>query len=168
MVYLALLLAVVADNALRLLMPDRFGMQTAPPDLAMITALFIGFQARRDSQLSYALTLGVIADCFSTHAIGHFAFLFGVAAYIARRMRRYLPPDAALSYVVACFLCGVAMAFVSMALALVTSRGSVGAGFGWALWQALANALCAPAVFGFWDWSRLFRGAVGGTRYEFA
>ena len=34
---------------------------------------------------------------------GH--FLFGVGAYIASRIRRYLPPDASIAFVVAVFFC---------------------------------------------------------------
>jgi len=168
-VYVGLLLAVVLDNGLRLLLPDRFALQTAPPDLPLLTALYIGFHARNASQLGYAVTLGLIADCFSSHALGHFAFLYGASAYVAQRVRRFLPPDAALSYVVASLFVGVVAALLALLLAVVTTRGGVVApGFMRALLQALTSALFAPVVFSAWDKSRFFRGAVGGKRYEFA
>ena len=168
MVYLGLLLAVVLDVSVRLLLPDRFALQTAPPDLPLLTALYIGFHARNASQLGYAVSLGLIADCFSSHPLGHFAFLYGASAYVARRVSRYLPPDAALSYVVASFLVGVVAALLALLLAVVTTRGAVAPGLGRALLQALTSALFAPIVFSGWDRSRFFRGAIGGERYEFA
>ena len=168
MAYVGLLLAVVLDNALQLLAPDRFGLQTAPPDLPLITALYIGFHARNTRQLRLAITLGLVADCFSSNALGHFAFLFGAAAYVARQVRRYLPPDAMLSYVVACFFCGMLTAGLSLGIALVTTRGAVGVGFSRAILEALTSALFSPIVFAAWDRSRLFRKAIGGRRYEFA
>jgi rod shape-determining protein MreD len=169
MAYLALLLAVLVDTAFQLLAPDRFGLQTAPPDLPLITALYIGFQARTTRGLGLAVVLGLLTDCFSSHPLGHFAFLFGAAAYAARGIRRYLPPDPGLSYVVACIFCALLTAFLALGMALVTVEGgAIGAGFARALLEAVASSLCAPFVFAFWDKSRLFAKAFGGVSYDFA
>ena len=168
MAYLGLFLAVLLDNAILLLAPDRFGLQTAPPDISLITALYIGFHAKNTSQLRMAVVLGLIADCFSAHALGHFAFLFGAAAYIAHRVRRYLPPDAGISYIVACLFCGLATALLAFGIAMVTTRGAVAPGLQRGVLEALTSACFAPVVFGLWDKSRLFRKAIGGRRYDFA
>ena len=168
MVYVGLLLAVFGDNAVQLLAPDRFGLQTAPPDLSLITALYIGFHARGTSQLRLAVVLGLMADCFSSHSLGHFAFLYGAAAYCAQRVRRYLPPDAGLSYVLACLFCGFVTALLSLVLAVVTVGGALGPGFVRSLMETATSALFAPILFSFWGWSRLFRGAIGRRRYDFA
>ena len=168
MVYIGLFLAVICDNAIQLLAPDRFGLQSAPPDLSLITALYIGFHARGTRQLRLAIVLGLMADCFSSHAIGHFAFLFGAAAYCAQRVRRYLPPDAGLSYVVACLFCGLVTALLSLCIAVVTTGGALAPGFVRSLMETATSALFAPILFSIWDKSRLFRGAVGGQRYDFA
>ena len=168
MVYVGLFLAVFGDNAIQLLAPDRFALQSAPPDITLITALYIGFHARNTRQLRMAVVLGLIADCFSAHALGHFAFLLGAAAYLAHRVRRYLPPDAGLSYVVACLFCGLATALLSLGIAVVTTRGAVGPGFIRAVLEALTSACFAPVMFGVWDKSRLFRNAFGRRRYDFA
>ncbi len=168
MAYFGLLLAVLLDNILRLLAPDVLGFQTAPPDLPLVTALYIGFRAKNTGQLGYAIILGILADCFSAGPVGHFAFLFGVAAYCALRVRRFVPPDAFVSHVVACLFCGLLTAFLGLLMAVVTIRGQVGAGFTRALLEAFTSALVAPFVFGIWDRSRFFRGALGGRGYEFA
>ena len=168
MVYVGLSLAVFLDSALQLLAPDRFGLQTAPPDLSLITALYIGFNAHRTSHLRLAIVLGLMADCFSSHSLGHFAFLYGAAAYVAQHVRRYMPPDAGLSYVVACLFCCVTTAFFSLGLAVMTTQGAVWPGFVRALMEAVSSALFAPILFSIWDRSRLFRGAIGGRRYDFA
>lgn len=164
MAYLGLLLAVVLDQTVRLLSP--FG---APlPDLPLITALYIGFRARDTGQLGYAVALGVLADCFSAHPVGHFAFLYGATAYVALRLRRYVPPDAFVSHVVACLFCGLVGAFLALLLAAATTRGLVGSGFSRALLVACASAPLAPVVFGVWDRSRFFGRVLGGHGYEFA
>jgi len=168
MAYVALLLAVLADVILQLHWPAGLGAFLPPPDLPLLTALYIGFHARNAGQLGLAIFLGLLADVFSSHALGHFAFLFGSAAYLARGIRRYLPPDAALSYSVAAFFCGTVTAFLGLALAVVTTRGSVGAGFARALLEAFASAVCAPPLFALWERSRLFGKALGGSWYEFA
>jgi rod shape-determining protein MreD len=167
-IYFGLLLVVLADNALGVLLPDTFLLQTAPPDLALLTALYIGIRSNSTRHLGYAVTLGLIADCFSSHGLGHFAFLFGAAAWLAHGIRRYLPPDAPISHIVACFICGVVVALLGFALAVVTTGGALGSAFGYALLGSLTTALCAPVLFSFWDHSRLFRTAISGKRYDFA
>lgn len=166
MAYLGLLLAVVVDTAARLFAAGAAG---ALPSLPFVTALYIGFHARHSRQLSLAIALGIIADCFSTCPLGHFAFLYGAGAYVAFRIRRFLPPDPGLAYAVASFFCGVVVAFLALVVAVLSTRGSAAAGFGPSILVAATSALSAPFVFGLWSRSRLFRGALGGrTYYEFA
>lgn len=168
MAYLGLLLAVFLDTAFRLLAPDRFGLQTAMPSLPLITALYIGFHARHTSHLWLAVVLGMFADCFSSVPLGHFAFLYGSAAYLAFRIRRFLPPDPGLAYMVASLFCGLLTAFLALVVAVLSTRGSA-AGFGTAVLVALTSSLSAPFVFGLLSRSRLFKAAFGGRRhYEFA
>jgi rod shape-determining protein MreD len=165
MAFLGLLLAVVADSALRLLMP---GMRGTMPSLPLLTALFIGFHARRTEHLWLAVVLGVLQDCFSTVPVGHFAFLYGAAAYLAFRVRRFLPPDPGLSYVVASLLCGLLTSFLALVIAVVSTRGSA-SGFGAAVLVALTSALSSPFAFGLLAKTRLFRAALSGRDfYEFA
>ena len=40
MVYVGLFLVVQIDHAMRLLLPDWFGLHYAPPSLALLTALY--------------------------------------------------------------------------------------------------------------------------------
>jgi rod shape-determining protein MreD len=168
MVYLALVTAVLLDTILQVLLPDHLAAIFPPPDLPWLTALYIGFHAKNTNQLGLAIVLGLLADTFSSHPIGHFAFLFGVTAYLARGVRRYLPPEASLSFAVAALFCGLLVAFLGLGLAAVTSRGYLGPGFVRALLEVTTSALFAPAVFAAWDRSRLFRKALGGTVYDFA
>jgi len=169
MAYVGVLLVVLVDNALRLIAPDVMGLQSAPPQLPLITALYIGFRARHSGELGLAIVLGIFADCFSGVPVGHFAFLYGAAAYFALRVRRYVPPDAFVSHVVAAFFCALLTVFFGLLLAVFTVRGfATGAGFVRAVSQALVSALCAPFVFGLWDRSGFFRRALGGRGYEFA
>jgi len=168
MIHLALLLAVLIDTSIRPLLPDAFLLRTAPPDLVLLTALYIGFRARRDAQLRWAVMLGVYADLMSVHAIGHFAFLCGVAAYAASRVRRFLPPDPTFAFGVASFFCGVITACFGLILAALTIRHHVGPGFARAVLTAFTSALFAPVVFALWDQSRLFRRSLGGRGYDFA
>jgi len=168
MAYVGLLLAVVADTTLRLLAPDAFWLQTAPPSLPLVTAIYIGFRARNTRQLGFAIVLGVLADCFSAAPIGHFAFLYGTAAYLALRVRRYVPSDALASHVVASLFCGVVTAFLGLLIASVRPGGASGAGLSRALIQVTMSASLAPFVFGMWDRSRFFKGALRGRGYEFA
>lgn len=168
MIHLALLLAVLVDASIRPLLPDAFLLRVAPPDLVLLTALYIGFRARRDTQLRWAVMLGLYADLMSVHAIGHFAFLCGVAAYVASRVRRFLPPDPIFAYGVASFFAGVVAACFGLVLAALTIRQNVGPGFGRAVLTAFTSALFAPVVFALWDQSRLFRRTLGGRAYDFA
>ena len=168
MVYVGLLLVVIVDHAMRLLLPDVFGLRYAPPSLALLTALYIGFRSKRAGQLGYAVLLGILADSMSSHGIGHFAFLFGVGAYFASRIRRYLPPDASIAFVVAVFFCSVVTACFALLIAVVHANSHVGAGFARSVVQALTNAALAPIFYAVLDQSRLFRKALGGRDYQFA
>ena len=168
MAYVGLILAVLIDVSFRLLAPDRFGLQSAPPSLPLITALYIGFHSHRSNQLGLAIVLGLLADTFSAQPLGHFAFLYGAIAYLARSVRRYLPPDAAFSFIVASFFCCLVTAFLSLTMALITTRGYLGAGFARAMLEAFTSSLCAPFVFALWDKSRLFKRAFGEITYDFA
>ena len=167
MAYVGLLLVVLLDNALRLLAPGWIGMQTGLPDLPLITALYVGFRARDTGDLGLAVVLGVFADCFSADPIGHFAFLYGTAAFCALRIRRYVPPDAFVSHVIASFFCGLVACFFGLVLAIINFRGA-SVGFVHALAATGASALFAPFVFGIWDKSRFFSHALRRRGYEFA
>ena len=163
MAYVGLLLAVLLDNSVRLLVPMEL------PDLPLITALYVGFHARNTEQLWYAIALGAAADCFSSFALGHFAFLYGAAAYLAWRIRRFLPPDPGLAFIPACLFCGLVTAFLALLLALISAGSPTAGGFLDAIFTALLSAVSAPLFFGLWSRSRLFRRALGGRRYyEFA
>ena len=165
MAFLGLLLAVVVDTALRLLLP---GLRGVMPSVTLLTALFVGFHARRTEHLWLAIVLGILQDCFSTVPVGHFAFLYGAAAYLAFRVRRFLPQDPGLSYVGASLLCGLLTAFFALVIAVVSTRGSA-SGFGAAVLVAVTSALSAPFAFGLLAKSRLFRAALSGRDfYEFA
>lgn len=169
MAYVGILLVIVLDTALRIVSPDRFGLQWAPPDLPLITALYIGFRAKDTGQLGLAIVLGLLVDCFSAQPLGHFGFLYGSAAYFALHVRRYVPAEAYLTHVIALLVCTVFVALLGLLLAAVTVSGPVGSGFSRAAVSALSSALLAPFVFGLWDRSGLFKRAVGGRRsYDFA
>lgn len=160
-------LVVFADGALRLLGPEAFGLPAVLPDLTLLTAFYIGFRARDAGQLGLALLLGAAADCFSARPFGHFAFLCGCGAWLALQVRRYVPPDALVTHMVACFVCALATAFLALLLAVVTVRSYLGAGFVRALVSAAASAVFAPFLFGLWDRSRLFRKALAGRAVGF-
>lgn len=167
MAYVGLLLAVVADNALRLL-PEGFLLRTAP-SLPLMTALYVGFRARDTRPLGLAVVLGLLADSFSpSRPLGHFAFLYGAAAYFALRLRRFVPSDHYTSHAVACLVAGFLTALLALLVAAVTVDGPLLPGFVQSLLRALSSALAAPFVFGLWDRSRLFRRDLRGTKYEFA
>ena len=168
MAYLGILLAVLSDNAVRLLAPDLLWLQTAPPDLLLVTAIYIGFKARDSGQLGLAIWMGLLTDCFSAAPLGHFAFLYGTTAYLALRLRRYVPPDAFVTHLVVCLLCGLLTALLALLLAVLTVRGPIAGGFERACLGAVSSALLAPFIFGLWDRSRFFRRALGGRSYEFA
>ena len=161
-------LVVFLDASLRLIGPAALGVPALFPDLSMLAALYVGFRARDERELGLALVLGAAADCFSARPFGHFAFLYGAGAYLALRVRRYVPPDALVTHMVASFVCGLAMAFLALLLAIVTVRSYLGAGFVRALVTAATSAVYAPFVFGLFDRSRLFRKALGGRPYAFA
>jgi len=167
MAYVGLLLAVLADNAIRLLAPEGFLLRAAP-NLPLITALYVGFRARDARPLGLAVVLGLFADCFSARPFGHFAFLYGCAAYFALRLRRFVPPDHYKSHVVACFVAGVLTALLALLVAAVTVDGALLPGFLRSLLSAAVSAVAAPFAFGIWDRSRLFRRALRGTEYGFA
>ena len=168
MAYLGLLLAVTLGHASRLLVAEGAGLGAALPDLPLMTALFIGFRARNTGQLGLAIVLGLLADCFSSRPLGHFAFLYGAAAYLALRVRRYVPPDVYLSLAVASLFCTLVTAGLAFLIALVTVDGPLGPGFTRSLLTALTSASAAPFVFTIWQKSRFFRRALDGRRYEFA
>ncbi len=169
MAYLALFLAVAIDNAARLFLPPGDWAGSLLPDLPLLTALFVGFHARHTGQLWFAVMQGGFADCLSACPLGHFAFLYGAAAYLAWKVRRFLPPDAATSYVVATLFCALATVALGALVALLSAAGDPAAGAGAAAARALGSALVAPVVYGLWERSRLFRRALGGrSYYEFA
>ena len=168
MAYLGLLFVVVLDNAFQLLAPHGLGLRTAAPDLPLVTAVYIGFRARNTNELGLAILLGALVDCFSARPLGHFAFLYGSAAYFALHIRRYVPSDAFISHVVACLVCGLVTALLGLLLSVATGVGVVGPGFSRTLVEAATTAVVAPFVFGLWDRSRFFRRALGGRgAYEF-
>ena len=166
MIHFALLLAVVSDATLRLVWPDASVDPVWMPSIPLVTALYIGMHARRSSQLGYAIVLGLILDCFSSQPLGHFGFLLGTAAYLAWKVRRYVPPEAIVPRVVACFVCGCAIAFLGLVLAAASGGGAGnGPGLSRALLIAATSAASAPFIFGLWNQSRLFRQAFRGQRY---
>ena len=168
MAYLGLLFVVVLDNAFLLLAPHGLGLRTAAPDLPLATAVYIGFRARNTSELGLAILLGGFVDCFSARPLGHFAFLYGSAAYFALHVRRYVPSDAFVSHIVACLFCGVLAALLGLLVSVAAGVSAVGPGFSRTLLEALTTALAAPFVFSVWDRSRFFRRALGGRgAYEF-
>jgi rod shape-determining protein MreD len=167
MAYLGLLLVVLLDHALRLLAPEGFLLKAAP-SLPLITALYIGFRARDTRPLGLAVVLGLFADCFSSAPLGHFAFLYGSAAYVALRARRFVPPEHYASHVVACLVAALVTALLALAVAAATVDGPLFPGFLHSLLRALSSALLAPFVFGLWDRSRFFRRDLRPERYGFA
>jgi len=163
-----LLLVVLLDNLWLLVAQGYLGIVAGVPDLALITALYIGFRARDTSELGLAVLLGIFVDCFSARPLGFFAFLYGTAAYFTLKVRRYVPPDALVTHIVACLVCGIAIGFVALFLAVITVHVSVGPGLWHSLAEAAANAVACPVVFGVLDRSGFFRRALGGRGYEFA
>ncbi len=169
MAYLGILVVIVLDAALRVVAPDRFGLQWAPPDLPLITAFYVGFRAKDTGQLGLAVVMGLLVDSFSAQPLGHFGFLYGSAAYFALHLRRYVPTDAYISHVVALSFCALLTALLGLLLAAVTVPGPVGAGFVRALVSGLCSVPLAPFIFGLWDKSGFFKRALRGRRrYDFA
>jgi rod shape-determining protein MreD len=167
MAYVGLLLVIFVDQATRLLVPEGF-LQRILPDLPLITALYIGFRAREARPLGLAIVLGVFADCFSSWPLGHFAFLYGAAAYLALRLRRFVPIDRFKSHVAACLVAGFLTSLLALLMAVVTVDGPLGPGFLRSLVRVVVSAVAAPFVFAMWDRSRLFRSQLRGSSYEFA
>jgi len=167
MAYLGLLLSVALDNAIRFILPDSFPVRLVP-SLPLVTALFIGFRARDTRPLGLAVVLGLFADCFSSQPLGHFAFLYGSAAYFALRLRRFVPADHYTSHVTACLVAGFLTALFALLIAAVTVDGPVFHAFLRSLVNTVASAIFAPFLFAIWDRSRLFRGPLRGGSYEFA
>ena len=167
MAYLGLLLVVLVDNAIRLLLPDGL-LSELVPDLPLITALYVGFRARDAGPLGLAIVLGVFADCFSSCPLGHFAFLYGAAAYFALRLRRFVPIDHFKSHVAACFVAAFLTSLLALLIAALTLDGPLAPGFLRSLVGTVASAVFAPFVFAIWDKSRLFRRPLRASSYEFA
>lgn len=167
MAYLGVLLAVLFDIAFQPFAPAVLWTSTAP-SVALATAIYIGFRAGNTSQLGLAIVLGVLMDCFSLLPIGPSAFVYGATAYLALRIRRYVPSDALTSHVVASLFCALIAAFLGLLIVSVRLGGAAGGGLSRALMQALLTAGIAPFVFGIWDRTRFFRGALRSRGYEFA
>jgi len=162
----ALLLAVLADTTLRRFLPGSEFQLAALPSIPLMTALYIGLHARRSSQLGYAIVLGLMLDCFSARPLGYFGFLFGTVAYLAWRIRKYVPADAVLPRMVACLFCGIVFAFLGLMLAAISGGGAGNSpGLMRALLMAATSALSAPFVFGIWNQTRFFRAAFRGRSY---
>lgn len=167
MAYVGLLLVVLLDNAVRLVVPEGFLLLTVP-DLPLITAFYVGFRARDARPLGLAIVLGLFADCFSSCPLGHFAFLYGAAAYLALRLRRFVPADHFKTHVAACLVAGFVTSLFALLIAVLTVDGPVGPGFLRSIVGTVASALAAPFVFGVFDRSRLFRGQLRPKSYGFA
>jgi len=166
MIIFALILTVMLDVALRQHLPGSEFQLLALPSLPLATALYIGLHARRSGQLGYAIALGLMVDCFSARPLGHYGFLLGVTAYLAWRVRKYVPAEAVLPRVFACLFCGVAVAFVGLVLAAITGGGAGNThGLLRALATAATTALSAPFFFALWNRTRVFRRAFRGRRY---
>ncbi|MFQ5843889.1 MAG: rod shape-determining protein MreD [Planctomycetota bacterium] len=146
MAFAALLLAVFLDAGLRPLTPAFLGLDTAPPDLPFLVALYLGARARGAAPLYLAVLLGAMQDCFSAWPVGHFAFLFGAVAVLGRRLSRYLTPDAGPSFAILALFCGFAYAFFGLVV-VILSGSPHAAGFGEAFCRALTSALAAPFVY---------------------
>ena len=100
MIVLALVLTVLLDTTIRRHLPGTEMQLMLLPSLSLATALYIGIHARTSGQLGYAVLLGLIVDCFSARPLGYFGFLFGTTAYLAWRVRKYVPPDAVIPRVI--------------------------------------------------------------------
>jgi len=170
MIVFALVLTVLLDTTMRRHLPATEFQLMLLPSLSLATALYIGIHARTSGQLGYAVLLGLIVDCFSARPVGYFGFLFGATAYLAWRVRKYVPPDAVIPRVVACLLCGFVFSFLGLVLAAITGGNAGNApGFLRALAMVSTTALSAPLLFAIWNQSRIFRRVFRGRRhYEWA
>lgn len=167
MAWLAMLLAVFLDAALRPFWPEFLGLHRAPPDLPLLVALYVGLRARERGALFLAAALGAMKDCMSAWPLGHFAFVYGVAALLAHRARSLFPVDAPAGEAAATLAVSVATALVAFALRALAARPG-GDALGLALLGSLATAAAASPAFALLDRSRAFRRALGRRRYEFA
>ena len=166
MIAFALLVTVLLDVTLRSHLPGSEFQVLALPSLPLVTALYIGLHARRTSQLGYAIVLGLIVDCFSARPLGYFGFLLGTTAYLAWRVRKYVPADALLPRMIACLFCGLVFAFLGLVLAAITGGGAGNApGLLRAIAMATTSALSVPFLFALWNRTRVFRGAFRGRSY---
>jgi len=170
MIVLALLATVLLDTTLRRHLPGSELQLLLLPSLPLATALYVGLHARRSGQLGYAIVIGLMVDCMSARPLGYFGFLLGATAYLAWRVKRYVPAEAVLPRVIACLICGLVFAFLGLVLAAITGGGPGNApGLLRAMAMASTTALSAPILFALWDWTRVFRGAFRGRRhYEWA
>jgi len=162
-----MLLAVFLDAALRPLWPAFLGLHRAPPDLPLLVALYVGIRARERGALFLAPALGAMKDGMSAWPLGHFAFVYGVAALLAHRARTIFPVDAPAGAAAAALSVSAAAAFVAFALRALAARPG-GDALGLALLGCLATAAAAPLAFALLDRSRAFRGVLGRHRYDFA
>jgi len=170
MIFFSLVVTVLLDTAMRRHLPASELQLMALPSLPLATALYIGLNARRSSQLGYAILLGLLVDCFSARPLGYFGFLLGTTAYLAWRVRRYVPADAIVPRVIACLFCGLVFSFLGLILAAITGGGAGNApGLLRALAMASTTALSAPLLFAIWSQTRVFRNAFRGrSHYEWA
>lgn len=163
------LLAVLLDAALRsFATPSPLG-RVLLPEIPFLLCVWLGLEARGTRALGWAVLVGLLQDGFSEWPLGHFAFLYGAAAHVGHRMRRYFASSSPVLAAVAALFCGLVHAFLGLALAVASrAGGGAGGGFGPALLSALAGALAAPFLFPLFAKSGLFRRALGRDGYRFA
>ena len=166
MAFLGLLFVTFADAALRPWLPGLLWFDRAPPSLPLLTAFYLGSRAYSATRpLFLAVLLGAMQDCFSVAPFGHFAFLFGLAALLARGLNRYLHADSGAAFAVLSLFCGLGYAFCALLLAVLSGGDPHAAGFGTSLLSALTGALVAPLMWRFWEGSGLFREALRARSY---
>lgn len=160
MTLLGLLLAVFLDAAARDFASGAELLRAALPDLAFLLAVWIGLSARSGRALVWGAVLGALQDGMSEWPLGHFAFLYGCATYVAFRLRRHFSAASPLPAAAATLFCGLLHALLALALAIASRDGAGLPGFGPALLLALSGAAAAPILFPLFERSRLFRRAV--------
>ncbi len=166
MAFAGLLFVTFADTALRPWLPGLLWFDRAPPPLPLLTAFYLGSHAYRATRpLFLAVLLGAMQDCFSVAPLGYFAFLFGLAALLARGLNRYLHADSGAAFAVLSLFCGLGYAFCALLLAVLAGGNPHAAGFGDSLLSALTGALVAPLVWRMWEASGLFREALRVRSY---